>query len=175
MRIWALILLALVLAMAGKAQGQATWVGTTNANWATGTDWTGGTGVSGAPASGQGLKFGAAGTGGATLTDNLTTGTGSWTVAGITFKSGAAAFVINPFSNSNGFQLTTGITNNSTSLETINDNIATTTSGSDTFTMTAGGGNITLGGNVIGGDFVTAGTGTLTLGGADAFTNSNIR
>ncbi|MGA3170743.1 MAG: hypothetical protein ABSE62_06985 [Chthoniobacteraceae bacterium] len=131
----------LALAMAGKAQAQSTWTGATDANWAD-ANW------STTPTSGVSLVFGAAGTGGTTLTDNLTAGAGSWTIPSITFNSSAAAFTINPLSSANAFTLTTGITddvNSSSNVETIGDNIAYT--GGLTFTMT-GGDTIDLTGNL---------------------------
>src|SRR5262249_12866932 len=114
------------------------------------------------------LEFGLAGGAGANLTDNLTTGTATFTIAGITFDGGASAYTISPASGTNQFTLTNGITNNSTNLQTINSNILL--SGSDTITLTAGGGNVTLVGGLSGtGGLTTAGTGTLTLSGSNSF------
>jgi hypothetical protein len=165
-RISALFAALLFVGEAAQAQsnGPDTWTGATDNTWA-GSNWTG---SNNPPISGDSLVFGAAGAGGTTLTDNLMT-PATFTVAGITFNTGAAAFTLNPATaGTNGFTLTTGITNNGTSLETINDLIAL--SGTDTFTTTAGGGNITLGGVVSGsGNLTATGTGTQTLTGTNSY------
>jgi autotransporter-associated beta strand protein len=125
-----------------------------------------------APVTGDSLVFAAAGSGGTTLTDNLLT-PASFNIAAITFNSGASAFVINPAAaGTNGFTLTGNITNSGTSLETINDPITSTAV--RTVTMTAGGGNVVLGGSINGsaGGITTAGTGTLTLSGTDSYTGT---
>ena len=147
----------------------ATWTGTTDGTWATGANWGGA-----APVTGQGLVFtSATGAGGTTLTDNLMTA-GTFTVAGITFNSGSPGYTINAGTvggNPSGFTLTTGITNSSTSLQTINDNFAL--SGTDTMKTTAGGGNLTLGGTISGtGAIATSGAGTVTLSGANTYTGN---
>ena len=162
--------LSLVLiALVGQSARAAidTWTGTTDGTWANGANWGGA-----APVTGDSLVFtSATGAGGLTLSDNLMT-PGTFNVAGITFNAGAGAYVINPATpGANGFTLTGNMLNSSTSLETINDLIAMTAV--NTFTMTAGGGNITLGGNITGtgGGILTAGTGTLILSGtADSYT-----
>ena len=142
-----------------------TWTGTTDANWATGSvNWSGTS-----PSSGDSLVFtSATGAGGLTLVDNLMT-PATYNVAGITFNAGAAAFVINPgTAGVNGFTLTGNVTNSSTSLQTINDAIAL--SGTNTFSLTTGGGNITLGGAIGGtGALKTSGTGILTLSGSNSY------
>jgi fibronectin-binding autotransporter adhesin len=111
--------------------------------------------------------FGAAGFTGTTLTNNLTAAN---SVAGITFNSGAGAFTI----LSNSITLTGNITNNSTSLETINLPIAITTV--RTNAMTAGGGNLAYSGIIsgTGGGITTAGTGTLTLSATNTYTGANV-
>src|SRR5205814_4659500 len=80
---------------------------------------------------------------------------------GITFNSGAGAFVL----NGNAITLGGNVTNNSTTLQTINLGLATTAV--RTFFMTGGGGNITVSGSISGsgGGITTAGTGTLSLSG----------
>ena len=140
------------------------------------TAFTGGAGPNGQPATGDSLLFNAGTAGSTTLSDDLLT-PAAYSLAGITFSSTASAFTINPATaGTNGFTLLaaasggTGITNNSTNLETINDLI--TLSGVQTFTTTAGGGNLTLGGVVSGGGITTAGSGTLTLSNSNTFTGA---
>ncbi len=80
----------------------------------------------GLPVSNDTLQFGAAGTNGTTLTDDLTT-PAAFNIAGITFTVGASSYTINPGAPAtNGFTLTGGITNNSTAAQVINDPIITT-------------------------------------------------
>ena len=127
------------------------------------------------PVTGNPLTFGAAGTAGTTLTDDLMT-PGTFNIAGITFNAGASAFVINPNSpGTNGFTLTGGITDNATNTQTINDSIAVTAV--QTLTMAAGstlvfGGNIsgTAGGFTIVGPASGTGAGTVTFGGTNTYT-----
>jgi fibronectin-binding autotransporter adhesin len=138
-----------------------TWVGSASANWSTGS-WLG----DNPPLSGDSLVFAASGSFGTALTDDVMTLSTS-SVAGITFNAGAPAYTINPLTvGTNGFTLTGNIVNNSTNLQTINDAIALT--GTETVTMTAGGGNISLGGVISGtspGGITTSGAGTLFLTG----------
>ena len=136
--------------------------------WSTAANWS--DAASSVPASNDSLVFGAS-----TITsgtDDLMT-PGTYNVAGITFNSGAPAYTITSgTAGVNGFTLTGNITNSSTSLDTINDLIATTAV--RTITMTSGGGNVTLGGNIsgAGGGFTTATSGTLTLSGSNSFTGA---
>jgi fibronectin-binding autotransporter adhesin len=134
------------------------WVGNTSANWAD-LNWSGGNNP---PLSGDALLFGVAGSSGTTLNNNLAINT---TVNGLTYNTGGAGFT----TNGNQIFLVNNITNNSTSLQTLNLPILTTRTA--TVTMTAAGGNVTIGGVVIGGGgFTTAGTGTLTLNAANLIT-----
>ena len=146
------------LALSGPAASAAdTWTGAASANWAD-SNWTGGNNP---PVGGDVLIFtSATGAGGTALNDNLA----SFNVAGITFNSGAAAFTV----GGNAFNLTGGVTNSSTSLETINDPFSLAAVG--IFKTTTGGGNLVLGGNLSGaGSLTVAGTGVVTLSGANSY------
>ena len=70
-----------------QAAGTDTWVGNTDANWNTGGNWTT-SGGSTPPASGDSLVFGAAGSSGTSLNNNIT----SLSVNKLTFSSGASSF-----------------------------------------------------------------------------------
>ena len=143
--------------------GADTWTGATSARWGD-SNWTG---ANNPPASGDSLIFSSAtGVGGTALNDNLTST--AFSLAGITFYSGAAAFTV----SGNPFILEGGITNNSNaSLETINDQFSVT--GSQTLTTTSGGGDISLVGSVSGaGGITVAGSGTVTLSGANNYTGA---
>ncbi len=164
LRALALLLLIAVAAPTAVHAEAETWVGNTSAlfdaaNWS---------GTNNPPLTADSLIFGAAGTAGTTLTDDRFT-PGTFSIAGITFNAGAAAFTLNPNTpGTNGFLLTGNVTNYSTSLETINDRITLTAARS--FTTSAGGGDITLGGVLGGPGGVTAGgTGTLTLTQANTY------
>ncbi len=142
---------------------QDTWVGNASANWAD-SNWSG---ANNPPLSGDALSFVAAGSFGAALNNNLTTGAG-WTVAGITFNSGASAYTITDTLGGVAYTLTSGINNQSSSAQAINEAIAL--SGVDTMTLTTGGGNLSLGGILsASGSITTAGAGSLTLSGANIY------
>ena len=159
------------LAIPHAAMATGIWSGTSNNTWATAGNW------DAIPTSGSGLTFtSATGAGGLNLNNNLTTGTG-WTVSGITFSSGAAAFVIGDGTTAtdsnagkgNAFTLNNAITNNSTSIETINSAIAIGTTVSVTGNNTSSGA-VVLGGPIsgIGGINISNNT-TLTLSGNNSF------
>ncbi len=159
------LVVGMILASGIAAQAATdTWAGSAgNTDWNQAT-WTGGNAT---PVSGDSLVFTSANASGSnTLTDTLTSS--SFNIAGITFNSGALAYTM----TGNAFALTGNITNSSTSLETINNAISTTAV--RTVTMTSGGGNVTLGGNIsgTGGGLTTAGTGTLTLSGTNSYTGT---
>ena len=119
-----------------------------SAPYFSGLNWTVGNSP---PLTGDSLVFGAAGSAGASSLP-----TRQYPFAGITFQSGAPAYTIG---GANGITLTGNIANSSTSLETLNFPISI--GAVRTITMTTGGGNVTLGGNISGtsGGLTTAGTG----------------
>jgi fibronectin-binding autotransporter adhesin len=164
---------AAVPCVAGRASAAtATWTGAIDNNWnsdnsGVDSNWTGGAGTDGMLASNDSAAFvaGATNAGGTTLNDNLTSS--SFNISGFTFGSGAPAYTI----GGNAFNLTGGITNSGTSLQSINDAIGL--AAVQTVTLTTGGGNVSLGGSLTGaGGITTAGAGTLTLGGANGYTGN---
>ncbi len=168
MRLRSILLLCIVaLLMGGMAinspagQQTDTWLGNGDSTWSNSANWTS-TGPTLPPVSGDALVFGAAGTSGVNLDNNLTSG--AFSLSGITFSPGAAAFVIgNGTTNPNAgntFLLTGNVSNNSTAAETINNPF--TLNGPQTF-ASAGGGSITLGGVISGGGGITAAGGTLLV------------
>ncbi len=73
----------------------------------------------------------------------------TFTITGLTFNSGAAAFtIVQGTPGSSGFTLTGGLNNASTHLQTIQDNIVLNTT--QNFTVTAGGGNVSVTGTLSG-------------------------
>ncbi|MFD0894877.1 autotransporter-associated beta strand repeat-containing protein [Luteolibacter ambystomatis] len=124
------------------------WDGGGDGNWGTGANWD----DDNVPSFPVGITFG--GTGGLASTNNLT----GITVNGITFASGAGAFVI----GGNSFSLGGNIVNNSASLQTINNAIALTANR----TVNTATGDITLGGAITGSfGLIKTGAGKLTLSG----------
>ena len=168
----ALLVVSACLTVVPLAEGQQTdtWVGNSDPTWSNSANWTT-TGTTLPPLSGDSLVFGNSGTSGVDVNNNLTNL--GFTVSGITFNAGAAAFVIGNGTTApnvgNPFTLAGSIVNSSTSLETINDPF--TLAGTEPFTTTAGGGNITLGGVISGsGGLSVAGGGTLFLTALNTFT-----
>lgn len=154
--------------MGSRAQAQLvdTWQGTTDNTFSTGTNWTGGNSP---PQSGDSLVFTSTNTqGNLDLNDNLTNG--SFNVGNITFNSGALAYIIGngtaAANAGNAFTLTGNITNNSASLETINDPFTV----NSTQTLTSGSGNLLFGGVISGtGGFNIAGSGTVIFTGGNSY------
>ncbi|HZZ26917.1 MAG TPA: autotransporter-associated beta strand repeat-containing protein [Pirellulales bacterium] len=145
-----------------------TWIGNTaGANWATPANWSTNPSL---PQTGDSLVFGLAGTAGTVLNDNLTT-SATYTFGTITFNNNAPTYTIDAAAGTRGFTFNVGsITNTSTNVQNFDDNITVNTSA--TLTMTSGGGNLTLGGNISGpGSLITSGAGTLTLSGNNSFAN----
>jgi len=156
----------IIFALAQVHAATVTWTGATNA-WNVGTNW------SALPVSGDALVFGSAGAGGLMLNNNLTTA--GFSVAGMTFNAGAGAFVIGDGSTTanagNAFVLTGAITNNSASLQTINNPFSV--AAARTFTTNAFGGDLWLGGTISGiGGIVKTGRGTLTLSATNIYTGA---
>ncbi len=154
-------LLSLSATPAIAANGNDTWLGNTDANWAVAANWS--PAVNAPPIGGDWLFFGAAGSSGATLTNNLTAGT---SFAGITFNAGASSYTI----LSNSITLTGGITNNSAAVQNINFPI----SGGTVF-ATTNGGNLTINGVMSGSTgYTIIGTngGTVTLNGTNTHTGA---
>ncbi len=121
-----------LLAVAGTSSVYAAtdlWVGNTDVNFGTTSNWTG----SVAPG-GNTPTFGVAGSSGTTLNNDIV----GASFTGITFNSGASAFTI----GGNSFTLTGNITNSSSSLQTISNNITLT----GNRTLAGGTGGLTLGG-----------------------------
>ncbi len=149
-----------------------TWVGSAS------TDWAALNGFNTIPVTGDSLVFGADGTAGAAAGDVLTNTLTStaFNIAGITFNAGAPAYTM----TGNTFTLTSGITNNSSNLQTFSNTgisgtpvTPTSTTGLTTaagLTFATGTAGITLSGlqfTMTGTTGVTTtvnGTGTFTIG-----------
>ncbi len=143
------------------AVAQVTWTGTTgNGDWSTAGAFAGSSGaLTLANNFSQPLVF--AGTPAILSATNTLTG---GTATSLTFNSGAGAYTL----SGSAITLSGNITNSSTSLQTINLPMSSTAN--RTVTMTAGGGNVTLGGPLSGaGGYILAGSGTLRLTGSNSY------
>ena len=136
----------------------STWTGsagTTNMNAA--ADW----GGTVAPAGNIWIFTSANASSSTTLSNDFAA---NFNVGGIVFNSGALAYII----NGNSINLSGGITNNGTSLETFGTAFAL--QGAETITTTSGGGNLTFNGIISAAFGLTFnGSGTTTLNGADTY------
>lgn len=134
------------------------WIGNTDANFATLSNWTG----SVSPNNNTPV-FGTAGTAGTTLNNDIV----GATYVGFTFNAGASAFTI----GGNSFTLTGNVVNNSTSTQIINT--AITMSGGRTFSATSG--QLVFGGNITGnpnGSWILNPTNKITFAGTNSLTMS---
>ena len=134
------------------------WIGNTDANFGTLTNWTGSV-----TPNGNTPQFGVAGTAGTTLNNNIS----GATYVGLIFNSGASAYTI----GGNSFTLTGNITNSGTNIQTINN--AITMNVATTFSATSG--QLVMGGNITGsptGGWTLAPTNKITLGGTNSLTFS---
>jgi hypothetical protein len=147
-----LVVVAFAISAMPASHGQSTWLGGgSDDNWGTSGNWS----------STLNNNFNSALVfSGSTRTSNTNTLTGG-TAAGITFSSGASPFTL----SGSAIRLSGNIINSSTSLQTINLDLALT-GASRTVTMGNGGGNVVLAGAMSGStNLGLAGTGTLTLSG----------
>ncbi|MBA3960372.1 MAG: autotransporter-associated beta strand repeat-containing protein [Chthoniobacterales bacterium] len=153
---------ALLLAVAPLQAGNTWDGGGGSGNWSDSLNWN----LDTLPTSPGGLTF--AGTLQlASHNDQFANGT---LFNGLNFSVGAGAFVL----DGNSISLGANVVNSSTSLQTINFGLDLT--GTRTFALTTGGGNITVGGNITssGGTFgvSTSGAGFLTLSGANTYSGN---
>lgn len=150
-----------ILQTSANGQSARTWNGNTDASLGTAANW------DVLPVSGDSWVFAAAGTGGVTLTNNLTT-PGTFEVAGMNFGATASAYVIDS-AHSASFTLTGNIVTTSANDHTIGSNIVI--SGARQVNLN-GSKNILLSGNLSG-----SGSLTQTAGGSGAksiqFTGDN--
>jgi autotransporter-associated beta strand protein len=145
--------------------GPDIWASGATANWSVGANWTAES-ANRPPTSKDSLVFGAT-TGTTSLTNDLTSA--AFSLAGITFSSGAPAYTI----NGNAFALTGSITNGSTSAQSINTPFSLTAER----TVSTASGNITLGGTISGsasGGLIKTGTGMLTLTKPNTYSNLTV-
>ena len=158
--------LAILAAPGAYAANQTdTWTGNTSANLGDAGNWTVGNAP---PIAGDSWLFGQAGTAGATLNNSFS---GGLTVSNLTFN-GPSAFIFN--SAANPIIVTNFLTNASAVVQTFNTAFSNT--GPVTLTLTAGGGDLTINGDLNNNTSLTlAGTGgNLTLTDTNNFTGALI-
>jgi autotransporter-associated beta strand protein len=156
-------ILAILAAPGAFAANQTdTWTGSASLNLGDAGNWTGGNAP---PIAGDSWVFGQAGLG-ATLNNSFS---GGMTVSNLTFN-GPSAFIFN--SAVNPIIVTNFLTNASTAVQTFNTAFSNT--GPVTLTLTAGGGDLTINGNLNNNTSLTlAGTGgNLTLTDTNNFTGA---
>ncbi len=180
--VYRILLTAAGLATPVHAQAALiTWAGNSSPGWSSAVNWVGGA----APVTGDSLVFNGSGTAGSSLTNTLTND--AFTIANVTFGLAAPAYTF----AGNRFLLGTGMTNNSSQLQTFSNGSAlTATAGTGgllvahaaTFGVNGSGGNLTITNgldNAANSDLtltVNGAGGTLTLGGVDmGFTGSSAK
>lgn len=140
------ILIGLLGILSPAAQAATlTWNGAANGTWSA-ANWTGGTPINGGT---DALTF--AGTTNPSTTNDLT----GYTASSITFSAGSSAFTL----AGTGINLTGGVTNSSSNLQTINLGLALS-AGTHTFTVTT---HITVFGSISGSGGITKSGTTNTL------------
>jgi len=165
---------AVAFAMVAISNGRATaatdtWVGNDSANWADGLNWPGN--GNSPPASGDSLVFGAAGTSGTSLNDNLGS---AFLIDGINFLSGASAYTF----TGNSIDLAGAITDSATGVK---ENMDLNAALSATEAMQAvGTATLYLGGNFSGTNFgltfggtSSSNSGVIQVAGANTYTGTN--
>ncbi len=156
-----LFVLSLIAVWAGPAHaGNVTWVGNTDATWATAGNWTGGVPTGNTPV------FGAAGSSGTTLLNDLAVDA---SINGMTFSNSADAFTIGGSSITLNGNITvgTGITTETIDLPMILNGNRTATVNSGVLTL---GGDISQSGT--GRQLIKAGAGTLVLSGTNTYSGT---
>lgn len=129
-------LLAVALSTAGVfAAGTDTWVGNTDANWSTAANWTT-SGGSTPPASGDSLMFGAAGTSGTSLNNDIS----GLSIYNLSFGGSASAFTF----GGNAVTFGGGLTNAGSANQTFGSGVVIA-GGAATTVENAGSGTLALG------------------------------
>ena len=145
----------------------ATWSGSVSVSWRDGGNWS-----TTPSASNSSLFFAAAGTSGTSLFDDLMT-PDVYCLANVTFAPAAPAYTIHQGpAGPNGFTLGGALVNSSTNLQSIGEfiNLPYGVPNARTFSTTAGGGDIFLGGRLSGpGGVDKEGPGRLTLANSNSY------